>query len=158
MSQSQKPIYLPLLTLSLAPLPSAPITGAASALLPPTRDSQVRPLGLGGFQHDVVEGGEGSPPSRRVAAGVHGCGIGEDLPRRGGATFRGAGGAGDQAGRARAGSEASGGARARARRLHQPLGLAGELPILDPRPSHAVNRIVMDFVCLFLRPYEIVPV
>jgi hypothetical protein len=35
----------------------------------------------------VVEGGEGSPLSHRVAAGVDGCGSGEDLPHRGGATF-----------------------------------------------------------------------
>jgi hypothetical protein len=145
MSQSQKPVYLPLPTLSLAPLRSAPITGAASALPPPARDSQAHPLGFGGFQRDVVEGVEGSPSSLRVAAGVHGCSCGEDLPRRGGATFRGGGGAGDQAGRARARSEASGGARARARRFHQPPGLAGELPMLDPRPFHVVNRIVMDY-------------
>jgi hypothetical protein len=35
----------------------------------------------------VVEGGEGSLLSHQVAAGVDGCGSGEDLPQHGGATF-----------------------------------------------------------------------
>jgi hypothetical protein len=83
----------------------------------------------------VVEGGE-APVGRDGAARVlRGGGGGEELPRRGGAAFRWAGGARGQAGHACARSEAAGGARARTRCLYQPPGPPSELPILDPCPS-----------------------